>query len=96
MKLNPTEDRIVLKRDEPEEQAGKILIPDSAKEQPLTATVLVVGPGRMEDGKFIEPEIKVGDSVVVGKYSGMHITVEGEEVWIVRETDIVATLTPEP
>ena len=91
MKLNPLGDRIVIERLEEEEKRGSIVIPDTAKEKPLEAKIIAVGKGRTTDeGKLIPPEVKPGDRVLIGKYSGTEVTVEGEEYVIVREDEILA------
>ena len=95
MKFNPLEDRILLRRDEAEKEkkVGSILLPTTAIEQPLTGTVLAVGTGRFVGEKFIENRLKVGDRVVFGKYAATEITVDGEDLWVSRESDIFGTLS---
>jgi len=95
MKLRPLQDRVVLKRIEEEKKsAGGILIPDNAAEKPLRATVLAVGTGkRNADGTLIPVDLKVGDTVLIGKFAGSDIKIDGDEVVIVREEDILAVLT---
>ncbi|MGQ9643894.1 MAG: co-chaperone GroES [Ignavibacterium sp.] len=89
-KIKPLADRVVVKPAEAEENtAGGIILPDTAKEKPIEGTVVAVGPGKTsDDGKLIKPEVKVGDRVLYGKYSGTEITIEGEEYLIMRESDI--------
>ena len=94
MAIKPLGDRVlVLPLDQSEEKVGSIIIPDTAKEKPQEGTVEAVGPGRTEDGKLIAPEVKVGDRVLYGKYSGTEIKQEGKEYLIVRESDILAILS---
>jgi chaperonin GroES len=90
--LNPLDDRVVIKRLEAEEKtAGGIVLPDSAKEKPQKGEVLAVGPGKLLDnGKRAPVEVRVGDTVLFGKYSGNEIEMDGEEVVIVRMDDILA------
>jgi chaperonin GroES len=90
--LSPLDDRVVIKRLEAEEKtAGGIVLPDSAKEKPQKGEVLAVGPGKLLDnGKRAPVEVKAGDTVLFGKYSGNEIEMDGEEVVIVRMDDILA------
>lgn len=92
MKLRPLHDRVIVKRLEEEKKSpGGIVIPDSAAEKPTKAEVLAVGPGkRTDDGKVHAPDVKVGDHVLIGKYSGTEIKVDNDEVVVVREDDIMA------
>ncbi len=92
MKLKPLADRVVIKPAVAEEKTkGGIILPDTAKEKPVIGEVVAVGPGKVaDDGKKISPEVKVGDKVLYGKYSGTDVTVEGEEYLIMRESDIFA------
>ena len=92
MKLKPLADRVVIKPSPAEEKTkGGIILPDTAKEKPVIGEVVAVGPGKVaEDGKKILPEVKTGDKVLYGKYSGTEVTVEGEEYLIMREADIFA------
>ncbi len=92
MKITPIKDNIVVKRlDETEEKkVGSIIIPDSAKDKPLTAEVIAVGSGKtLKDGKKVPPEVKVGDKVLVGKYSGSEVKLDGEEYLILREDEVL-------
>jgi len=91
MKVTPLSDRILVKRLEvAEEQRGGIIIPDTAKEKPQQCEVMAVGPGRMTDeGKRIVPEVKKGQRVLIGKYSGTEVKIEGHEYIILREDDIL-------
>jgi chaperonin GroES len=93
-KLQPLGDRVVVKRlDEEQKTKGGIIVPDTAKEKPQQAEVVAVGPGRISDeGKRIAPEIKKGDKVLFGKYSGTEITVGDDELLILREEDILAII----
>jgi chaperonin GroES len=92
MKLKPLADRVVVKPSPAEEKSkGGIILPDTAKEKPVVGEVVAVGPGKIsDDGKKILPEVKVGDKVLYGKYSGTEVTIEGEEFLIMREADIFA------
>ena len=92
IKLQPLADRLVVKPIQREEVTrGGIVLPDTAKEKPQEGEVLAVGPGRLsEDGKRIPMDIKVGDIVIYAKYGGTEIKAEGEEVIILRESDILA------
>jgi chaperonin GroES len=93
MKARPLHDWVLLKRLKEEEKTkGGIIIPDTAKEKPQEGKVLAVGKGKIEDGKLIAPQVKVGDRVLFGKYSGNEIKMEGEEVLLVRESDIYVVL----
>jgi chaperonin GroES len=85
---------VIVKRIEQEQKsAGGIIIPDTAKEKPQEAKVVAVGPGRRdENGKLISPEVKKGDRVLFGKYSGNEIKLDGEDHLILREDDIMAVL----
>jgi len=93
-KIRPLHDHVIVKRIEQEQKsAGGIIIPDTAKEKPQEAKVVAVGPGRRDDnGKLIAPEVKKGDRVLFGKYSGSEIKLDGEEHLILREEDIMAVL----
>jgi chaperonin GroES len=94
MKLQPLADRIVVKPAEAEEKTkGGIFLPDTAKEKPVWGEVIAAGPGKTnDDGKKVAMEVKVGDKVLYGKYSGTEVTVDGEEVLIMRESDIFAIM----
>lgn len=93
MAIKPLGDRVLVRPlDASEEKVGSIYIPDTAKEKPQEGTVEAIGPGRTEDGKTIAPEVKVGDKVLYGKYSGTEIKHEGAEMMIIRESDILAVL----
>lgn len=92
--LKPLADRVIVKPSEAEEKTkGGIILPDIAKEKPIEGTVIAIGPGKtFDDGKVVKPEVKVGDKVLYGKYSGTEVTVEGEEYLIMRESDIFAII----
>jgi chaperonin GroES len=93
MKVKPLADRIVVEALEAEAKtAGGIIIPDNAKEKPQQGKVIAVGSGKIEDGKKIEMELKVGDVILYGKYSGTEITVDGKEYLIMRENDVLAKM----
>lgn len=94
MKVTPLGDRIVVQPLEAKEKTkGGIIIPDSAKEKPLEGKIIAVGKGKVTDeGKVVAPEVKVGDKVLYGKYSGTEIVIDGEEMLIVKEEDILAVL----
>lgn len=92
MKIRPLSDRIVVKRIEGENKTkGGIIIPDTAKEKPIEGTVVAVGNGKaLKDGKVRAVEVKVGDTVLFGKYSGTEIKLDGVEHIIIREDDVLA------
>ena len=92
MNVKPLADRLLVKRvDETEAKKGGIIIPDTAKEKPLQAEVVAVGPGRMtEEGKRISMDVKTGDKILIGKYSGTEVKIEGDEFVILREDDVLA------
>ncbi|GGJ13604.1 molecular chaperone GroES [Alicyclobacillus cellulosilyticus] len=89
--LKPLADRVVVRPLEREEKtASGIFLPDTAKEKPQEGEVIAVGPGRYEDGKRIEMDVKVGDRVIFSKYAGTEIKVDNQELLILRESDILA------
>jgi len=94
IKLRPLGDRVVVKPAAAEEKtAGGIILPDTVKEKPVEGNVIAVGPGKVaDDGKAIKMEVKVGDRVLYGKYSGTEVTINGEEYLIMRESDIFGIL----
>lgn len=98
MKIRPLYDRIVVKRiDEQETTRSGIIIPDSAQEKPQEAEVVAIGNGkRLEDGKLVALDVKVGDRILFGKYSGNDIRVDGQEYLIMREDDILGVLDAKP
>ena len=95
MKIKPLGDRVVIKPVEPEERTkGGIILPDTAKEKPVVGEVVAAGPGRKgDDGKTITLEVKVGDKVLYGKYSGTEITLDNEQYLILRESDVLAVVS---
>ena len=92
LKIRPLDDRVVVEPVEAEERtAGGIVLPDSAQEKPQRGPVIAIGPGKLlESGQRATPALSVGDEVIYGKYSGSDIEVDGHEVKILRETDILA------
>ena len=98
MKIRPLYDRIVVKRVEQQEQMhGGLYIPDTAKEKPQEGEVVAVGKGkRLEDGKVIALDVAVGDRILFGKYSGSDIKLEGEELLIMREDEVLGILDAQP
>ena len=95
MKIRPLQDRVLVKRIESEEKTkGGIIIPDTAKEKPIEGEVIGVGNGKvMDDGKVLPLDVKVGDRVLFGKYSGTEVKIDGEERLILREDDILGVIT---
>jgi chaperonin GroES len=93
VKIRPLHDRVIVKRIEEEEKTkGGIIIPDTAKEKPQEGRVIAVGAGKREDGKLIPLDVKAGDKILFGKYSGAEIKVNGEEHLIMREEDILGII----
>ena len=93
LRITPLEDRVVVAPDdEAETMRGGLYIPDTAKEKPTQGRLVAVGPGRFEKGTRVPMDVKVGDKVLYGKYSGTEITLEGEEVMIIKASDILAKL----
>jgi chaperonin GroES len=94
MKLRPLHDRVIVKRlEEERKSAGGIVIPDTAAEKPIRGEVLAVGNGKiLEDGSVRPLAVKVGDRVLFGKYAGTEVKVEGEELLVMREEDIMAII----
>ena len=94
MKIKPLSDRVVIQPAPPDEKVqGGIIIPDTAKEKPQKGKIVAVGPGKASDtGDIIAMTVKVGDSVLYGKYSGTEVTIDKEEYLIVRESDILAVI----
>lgn len=92
MKLNPLNDRVLVKRLEVEEMtAGGIYIPDSAKEKPSKGEVVAAGPGKLDDkGERVAMTVKVGDTVLFAKYAGSEIAIDGDECLVMREDDLLA------
>jgi chaperonin GroES len=94
MKFRPLHDRVVIRRVEEEAKTkGGIIIPDTAKEKPMEGEVMAVGPGaRSEDGKIQSLEVKVGDRVLFGKWSGTEVKLDGDELIIMKEADIMGII----
>jgi len=94
MALSPLADRVVIKALEAESKtAGGIIIPDNAKEKPQKGEVVAVGPGKTDDkGNVIKMELKVGDKVLYGKYAGTEVSVDGKDLLIMREADVLAKI----
>ncbi len=94
MKIKPLADRVVVRPLEAEEKTkGGLFVPDTAKERPQQGEIVAVGPGRVsDDGKKIPMEVKIGDKILYGKYSGTEVTYDGVEYLIMRESDIFAIL----
>ena len=94
MKFRPLGDRVVVRRIEEEAKtAGGIIIPDTAKEKPSQGEIISVGPGALdENGKRVPPEVKAGDIVLFGKWSGTEVKIDGEELLIMKESDIMGIL----
>jgi chaperonin GroES len=92
-RIRPLHDRVIVKRiEETEKTKGGIIIPDTAKEKPQEGKVVSVGPGRLEEGKVIPLDVKAGDKILFGKYSGAEIKLDGEEHLILREDDILGVI----
>jgi len=92
--VSPLADRVVVRSLEGQEQTrGGLFIPDTAKEKPQEGEILAVGAGRFDDGKRVPMEVKVGDKVLFGKYSGTEFVIYSEPLLILRETDVLAVLT---
>ena len=94
MKFRPLHDRVVVRRlDQEEKTVGGIIIPDTAKEKPQEGEVVAVGPGaRDEAGKLVAPDVKAGDRVLFGKWSGTEVKLDGEELLIMKESDIMGVI----
>ena len=93
-RVRPLQDRVIVKRieDGEERSAGGIIIPDTAKEKPQEGKVVAVGPGRREEGKVLNVDVKVGDRILFGKYTGTEIKLDGVEHLILREEDILGVV----
>ena len=93
-KIQPLSDRVVVRpTEEAEQMRGGLYIPDTAKEKPQQGEIIAVGPGRISDqGERLVPDVKAGDKVLYGKYSGTEVTVDGETLLILRESDVLAVL----
>ena len=93
VKVGPLGDRVLLRSlEETGQTRGGLFIPDSAKEKPQQGEILAVGPGRFDEGERVPMDLKVGDRVLFGKYSGAEVVIEGESLLILRETDVLAVL----
>ncbi|NNG26679.1 MAG: co-chaperone GroES [Ignavibacteriaceae bacterium] len=94
MNLNPLADRVVIQPKEAEEKtSGGIILPDTVKEKPVEGTIVAAGPGKVADnGELVKMDVKVGDKVLYGKYSGTEVTLGSEEYLIMRESDIFAII----
>lgn len=94
MSFRPLHDRVVVRRiDEDEKTAGGIIIPDTAKEKPMQGEVIAVGPGaRNEKGEIVALDVQVGDRVIFGKWSGTEVKIDGKELLIMKESDIMGVL----
>ena len=92
-KISPLADRVVIRPlEETEQMRGGLYIPDTAKEKPQQGEVIAVGPGRFEKGEHVKMELKVGDKVLYGKYSGTEVTIDNETLLIVKESDVLAVV----
>jgi len=98
MKFRPLHDRVVVRRIEADEKtAGGIIIPDTAKEKPMEGEVVAVGPGaRDENGKLVPLDLKAGDRILFGKWSGTEVRIDGEELLIMKESDVMGVLDKKP
>ena len=98
MKFRPLHDRVVVRRLEAEEKtAGGIIIPDTAKEKPMEGEIIAVGPGaRDETGKLVALDVKAGDRILFGKWSGTEVKLDGEELLIMKESDIMGIIEGQP
>ena len=94
MNIRPLQDRVLVRRvDSDEKSAGGIIIPDTAQEKPMEGEVIAVGPGaRTEEGRIHPLDVKAGDRVLFGKWSGTEVMVEGEELMIMKESDVMGVL----
>jgi len=94
LKVLPLADRVAIRpMEETEERKGGLYIPDTAKEKPIQGEVIAAGPGRMEKGQRVPMELKVGDRVVYGKYTGSLVELEEEEIILIKESDVIAKLS---
>jgi chaperonin GroES len=93
LKLHPLADRVAIRPlEETEQMRGGLYIPDTAKEKPQQGEIIAVGPGRYEKGERVAMELKVGDRVLYGKYSGTEVTIEDETFLIIKESDVLAKI----
>ena len=94
LKIVPLADRVAIRPlEETETMKGGLYIPDTAKEKPIQGDVIAVGAGRLEKGERVPMDLKVGDRVVYGKYSGTQVDLEGEEIILIKESDVIAKLS---
>ena len=95
MKLKPLHDRVLVKREEQDaKSAGGIIIPDTVQEKPMEGKVIAIGSGtRSEDGKITPLDVKAGDKILFGKWSGTEVTIDGDELIIMKESDIIGIIT---
>ena len=92
-KVSPLADRVDVKAlEETEQMRGGLYIPDTAKEKPQQGEIVAVGPGRFDEGKRVPMDVKVGDKVLYGKYSGTEVTLDDQQLLIVKETDVLAVI----
>lgn len=93
MKFRPLHDRVLVRRIEEDQKVGSIIIPDTAKEKPQQGEVIAAGPGaRGEDGKIVALDVKKGDKILFGKWSGSEVKIDGEELLIMKESDILGVI----
>jgi chaperonin GroES len=93
VKIQPLADRVVIKPlEETAEMRGGLYIPDTAKEKPMQGEIVAVGPGRVEKGERVPMELKVGNKVLYGKYSGTEVTLDDEQLLIIKESDVLAVI----
>ena len=93
-RVSPLADRVVVRAlEETEQMRGGLFIPDTAKEKPQQGEIVAVGPGRFDEGKRVPMEVKVGDKVLYGKYTGTEVTVDSEPLLILRESDVLAVIS---
>jgi chaperonin GroES len=93
VKVTPLADRVVVRAlEDGEQMRGGLYIPDTAKEKPQQGEIVAVGPGRFEKDKRVPMDVKVGDKVLYGKYSGTEVTIDGEQLLILRESDVLAVI----
>jgi chaperonin GroES len=93
VKFRPLHDRVLVRRIEEDQKVGSIIIPDTAKEKPQQGEVIAVGPGaRGDDGKIVALDVKKGDKILFGKWSGSEVKIDGEELLIMKESDILGVV----
>ena len=93
LKVHPLADRVAIRPlEETEQMRGGLYIPDTAKEKPQQGEIIAVGPGRIEKGQHVPMELKVGDKVLYGKYSGTEVTIEDDTILIIKESDVLAKI----